>query len=194
MRFTTIGICNLHQTDEPLGQLKGSLCRLAGFSHLIHQNTNTPDHFLATNMKRCACSTCIQSKFDIANLFFSFFFGVKITNLLSVGLGGDLLPNKSAKSTDIGTWLLWLVVSPICRTPPIFITWWFPSNPSRLSITLLDFLGGDNTTGPSCELKSKGLDFSDSPFRGGLGSNAGFVGAGTDEKYLNGNKDWIRVS
>ena len=50
--------------------------------------------------------------------------------------------------------------------------------------TLRNFLGGDRTTGPPCRFKSGILSFPESPFSFGLGSKAGFVGAGTDEKYL----------
>jgi len=52
-----------------------------------------------------------------------------------------------------------------------------------LGITLLNFLGGDNTVGPSVGLIS-GAFGTLSPLRGGLGKEAGFVGAGGEVKYL----------
>lgn len=55
-------------------------------------------------------------------------------------------------------------------------------------MTLLDFLGGDKTTGPSCGMTSVALWIADSPFRMGLGRSAGFVGAGTVVKYLHREK------
>ena len=109
--------------------------------------------------------------------------------LLIVGLFGGFAP-KIEKSIDIGTGSFLLVFSPAaCLISPtwssILSTWYaFPSKPSRSGITLLDFLGGDKTVGPSCELKSEALD---SRLGAGLGSLSGFVGGGADEKYLNTN-------
>lgn len=102
-----------------------------------------------------------------------------------VGLVGGFIP-KTEKSSDMGTCSL---LSPAaCRTSfpwsSIFSGRTFASNPSRCGITLLDFLGGDNTIGPSCGLKSDILEFADSRLGGGLGSRAGSVGGGPDEKYL----------
>lgn len=97
-----------------------------------------------------------------------------------VGLVGGLIP-KTEKSSDMGTCSL---LSPAFPWPSIFSGRIFASNPSRCGITLLDFLGGDNTTGPSRELKSETLGFADSRLGGGLGSRAGSVGRGPDEKYL----------
>ena len=51
-------------------------------------------------------------------------------------------------------------------------------------MTLLCFLGGDNTVGPSRGLSSKTFGLMGSFFGGGLGSKAGSVGGGMEEKYL----------
>ena len=89
-----------------------------------------------------------------------------------VGLFGGFAP-KIEKSTDIGTVL---VFSPSgCLISP-------PSKPSGCGITLLDFLGGDNTVGPSRGSKS---EFLDSRLGAGLGSLSGAVGKGAEVKYLN---------
>ncbi|KAJ0842829.1 hypothetical protein HanRHA438_Chr15g0684781 [Helianthus annuus] len=58
-----------------------------------------------------------------------------------------------------------------------------PSYPSGWGITRLDFRVGDSTVGP----KSEGFDSIDSFFGGGLGSKAGSVGGGPEEKYLTHN-------
>lgn len=106
--------------------------------------------------------------------------------LLIVGLLGGFAP-KIEKSTDSGTGPFPLVCPPAASL--ISSTWSilgtlcaFPSKPSRSGITRLDFLGGDKTVGPSCELKSEALD---SRLGAGLGSLSGTVGRGADEKYLN---------
>ena len=64
----------------------------------------------------------------------------------------------------------------------------FSGSASLGNITLLDFLGGDRTTGPSCVPNSGGRRLCGSPFGVGRGSRAGFVGTGTDVKYLHGEK------
>lgn len=106
-----------------------------------------------------------------------------------VGLVGGFIP-KTEKSSDMGTCSLlspaacWISFS----WSSIFSGCIFASNPSRWGITLLDFLGGDNTTGPSCGLRSDTLGFPGSRLGGGRGSRAGSVGGGPDEKYLKDGK------
>lgn len=108
--------------------------------------------------------------------------------LVMVGLFGGLAA-KIEKSNDIGTWSLLLLFSsgPSLSFPwsPYLSLWWeLPSNPSRSGMILLDFLGGDRTVGPSLELISETLGFTDSLFAAGRGSLSGFVGNGADVKYL----------
>ena len=106
--------------------------------------------------------------------------------LVIVGLFGGFNP-KREKSRDIGAGSFFPVLSPtVCLKLPTLSSILspckeLPSNPSRPGITLLDFLGGDNTVGPSCELKSEALD---SLLGAGLGSLSGSVGRGAEEKYL----------
>lgn len=112
--------------------------------------------------------------------------------LLIVGLLGGFAP-KIEKSTDRGTGSFLLVFPPAAslissRCSSILWTLYaFPSKPSRSRITRLDFLEGDKTVGPSCELKSEALD---SCLGAGLGSLSGTVGRGADEKYLNKKYGW----
>lgn len=106
-----------------------------------------------------------------------------------VGLFGGF-PPKIEKSNDIGTGSFLLVFS--AATSRNSLTWSsclstlcaFPSKPSRSGITLLDFLGGERTVGPSFEFKSETLEFTGSRFEVGLGSLLGSVGSGADVKYL----------
>ena len=111
--------------------------------------------------------------------------------LLIVGLLGGFAPNIE-KSTDIIADSFLLLFSPAaCLISPTRSSLLFPSKNSRSGITLLDFLGGDNTVGPSSGLKSKALELRDSRLGAGLGSLFGSVGKGADEKYLNRETEMI---
>lgn len=88
-----------------------------------------------------------------------------------VGLTGGLAA-KTEKSSDIGAGPLLSLPIPWSST--------FSTYPSGCETTLFDFLVGDSTVGP----KSDGFDSTDSFFGGGLGSKAGSVGGGPEEKYL----------
>ena len=111
--------------------------------------------------------------------------------LLIVGLFGGFPPNTE-KSNDIGA-ASFLLVFPAANSRAS-LTWSsslsalyaLPSKASRSGITLLDFLGGESTVGPSFEFKSKTREFEfvGSRFEVGLGSLLGSVGSGADVKYL----------
>jgi len=105
--------------------------------------------------------------------------------LVIVGLFGGFNP-KREKSSDIGTGSFLPVLSPAaCLTLTLSSNLSpckeLPSDPSRPGITLLDFLGGDKTVGPSFVITSEALD---SFLGAGLGSLTGSVGRGAEEKYL----------
>ena len=106
--------------------------------------------------------------------------------LVIVGLFGGFNP-KREKSSDIGAGSFLPVLSPAaCLTLTTLSSNLspckeLPSDPSRPGITLLDFLGGDKTVGPSFEITSETLD---SFLGAGLGSLTGSVSRGADEKYL----------
>ena len=106
--------------------------------------------------------------------------------LVIIGLFGGFNP-KREKSSDIGAGSFFPILSPAaCLTLTTLSSNLspckeFPSDPSRPGITLLDFLGGDKTVGPSFEITSETLD---SFLGAGLESLTGSVGRGADEKYL----------
>ena len=106
--------------------------------------------------------------------------------LVIIGLFGGFNP-KREKSSDIGAGSFFPILSPAaCLTLTTLSSNLspckeFPSDPSRPGITLLDFLGGDQTVGPSFEITSETLD---SFLGAGLESLTGSVGRGADEKYL----------
>lgn len=117
------------------------------------------------------------------------FVKVCVVYLFNVGLGAGRVPKIVPTSTDIGILELWLDMSSMCLAPEgcssvLSARCIWTSIPSW-AVTLRNFLGGDRTTGPSCRFKSGILLFPESPLGGGLGSCDGFVGAGTDKKYLN---------
>lgn len=115
--------------------------------------------------------------------------------LLIVGLFGGFNP-KTEKSSDIGAGSFFPVVSSIDCLKLLWLSSILspcnelPSSPSRPGITLLVFLGGDKTIGPSFGFKSDALV---SFLGGGLGSLSGIVHRGGQEKYLKWKKkDYIR--